>query len=128
MNALGQQTAVLTAADQAAIARATAALPACYTDGLAACLNPQQWADRDPALGPVQNALTAPDCALINAAYDVSPAAYDAMEATVDALPNSTEICGPAPKQNWVVLASVGGVALILGTMLGHVVGKRKGK
>lgn len=127
MNSLGQPTA-LTAADEAVVARATAALPACYTEGLDACINPGAWAERDPALGPPQHALTPADCALINAAYDTSNGAWTAIEAKVDALPNSTEVCGVAPKQNWVVLASVGGVALILGTMLGHVVGKRKGK
>lgn len=130
MNALGQETTALTAADQAAIARATAVLPACYTDGLSACLNPHNWEDPDRI--PPQNVLPVAECALINAAYDTSDAAWTGMEAVVDALPLSTEICGqcPAPKteQNWIVLASVGGAALILGAVFGLVVGKRKGK
>ncbi len=126
MTALGQ-TSALTPAERSTVDRGTAALPACYTEGLDACLNPEGWTGRDPQLGGPQHPLAPADCALINAAYDVSAASFSAMEAKVDALPNSTEICGTAQK-DWVVLASVGGVALILGTMLGHLVGKRKGK
>lgn len=111
MYALSQAPSSLAPAEAAAVDAATRLLPSCYSDALDYCLAPEGWRGEQPD-APMDPSR----CAQINAAYEVSPAAWNAMDAVVQSLPVLDCVCPEerpaAAGMPMLFVVGAGGVAL----------------